>query len=145
MELIILIFVWVIIASFVLLYHFSFRQFMYLGLEYHYSLTVKIQHRRWSGACGSFTIFCLLQFMATFCFCDSQNGERSCLVSLLSNPFYHCSTGSTRLQLGISFLFAARPAFYNYIVAMFVINAVALFSCGLVGSGAGFGLWYNPY
>ncbi|XP_030940329.1 protein CANDIDATE G-PROTEIN COUPLED RECEPTOR 2-like [Quercus lobata] len=37
-----------------------------------------------------------------------------------------------------------RPGFYNYIVIMFVINAVALFACGLAGLGAGFGIWlYN--
>ncbi|OVA00795.1 Uncharacterized protein family [Macleaya cordata] len=38
----------------------------------------------------------------------------------------------------------ARPAFYNYILVMFCLNAIALFSCGLLGSGAIFGLWlYN--
>ncbi|XP_059443387.1 protein CANDIDATE G-PROTEIN COUPLED RECEPTOR 2-like [Corylus avellana] len=37
-----------------------------------------------------------------------------------------------------------RPAFYNYIVIMFVVNAVALFACGLAGIGVGFGIWlYN--
>ncbi|GAV70036.1 Tmemb_40 domain-containing protein [Cephalotus follicularis] len=34
-----------------------------------------------------------------------------------------------------------RPAFYNYVIAMFVIYAVALFSCGLASFGAGFGIW----
>lgn len=34
-----------------------------------------------------------------------------------------------------------RPAFYNYIVIMFVVNAVALFACGIAGIGAGFGIW----
>ncbi|KAF8399587.1 hypothetical protein HHK36_015455 [Tetracentron sinense] len=38
----------------------------------------------------------------------------------------------------------ARPAFYNYIAVMFFVNAIALFACGLVGNGAGFGFWlYN--
>ncbi|KAL6011994.1 Cullin-associated NEDD8-dissociated protein 2 [Asimina triloba] len=38
----------------------------------------------------------------------------------------------------------ARPAFYNYISMMFLLNAVALFACGLLGSGAAFGFWlYN--
>uniref|UniRef100_A0A5B7AD65 Transmembrane protein adipocyte-associated 1 n=1 Tax=Davidia involucrata TaxID=16924 RepID=A0A5B7AD65_DAVIN len=38
----------------------------------------------------------------------------------------------------------SRPAFYNYILVMFVINVVATFACGLAGSGAGLGLWlYN--
>jgi hypothetical protein len=41
-----------------------------------------------------------------------------------------------------SFSSAARPAFYNYIVIMFVVNAVALFACGIAGIGAGFGIWY---
>ncbi|KAJ4760095.1 Transmembrane protein adipocyte-associated 1 [Rhynchospora pubera] len=38
----------------------------------------------------------------------------------------------------------ARPAFYNYICAMLLLNAVSLFGCVLLGNGAGFGLWlYN--
>ncbi|PRQ16321.1 putative transmembrane protein adipocyte-associated 1 [Rosa chinensis] len=37
-----------------------------------------------------------------------------------------------------------RPAFYNYIVVMFVFGAVTMFACGLAGIGAGFGIWlYN--
>ncbi|XP_077211375.1 protein CANDIDATE G-PROTEIN COUPLED RECEPTOR 2-like [Tasmannia lanceolata] len=38
----------------------------------------------------------------------------------------------------------ARPAFYNYICMMFLLNAIALFACVLIGNGAGFGFWlYN--
>ncbi|KAI3861794.1 hypothetical protein MKX03_027399 [Papaver bracteatum] len=38
----------------------------------------------------------------------------------------------------------ARPAFYYYILVMCGLNAVALFACGLSGTGALFGLWmYN--
>ncbi|KAL4303727.1 hypothetical protein GQ457_10G014220 [Hibiscus cannabinus] len=33
----------------------------------------------------------------------------------------------------------ARPAFYKYVAIMFILNAVALFACGLIGNGAGFG------
>ncbi|KAG2679442.1 hypothetical protein I3760_11G050200 [Carya illinoinensis] len=37
-----------------------------------------------------------------------------------------------------------RPAFYNYIVIMFTVGAVALFGCGLAVMGASFGIWlYN--
>ncbi|OMP08137.1 hypothetical protein COLO4_06747 [Corchorus olitorius] len=37
-----------------------------------------------------------------------------------------------------------RPAFYNYVIVMFVVNAIALFSCGLAATGIGFGVWlYN--
>ncbi|KAL2493025.1 hypothetical protein Adt_28653 [Abeliophyllum distichum] len=37
-----------------------------------------------------------------------------------------------------------RPAFYNYVVLMFIVNVTALFASGLAGIGAGFGLWlYN--
>nr|AFK46758.1 unknown [Lotus japonicus] len=37
-----------------------------------------------------------------------------------------------------------RPAFYNYVVVMFVFSAVTLFACGLSGIGAGLGSWlYN--
>ncbi|KAI6684744.1 hypothetical protein NL676_030657 [Syzygium grande] len=35
----------------------------------------------------------------------------------------------------------ARPAFYRYIIIMLIMNALALFACGLTGNGAGFGLW----
>ncbi|KAM4119370.1 hypothetical protein ACJW30_03G053100 [Castanea mollissima] len=35
----------------------------------------------------------------------------------------------------------ARPAFYNYIAVMFLMNALALLACALTGSGAGFGFW----
>ncbi|KAK1316457.1 hypothetical protein QJS10_CPA05g00927 [Acorus calamus] len=38
----------------------------------------------------------------------------------------------------------ARPAFYQYIIVMFSLNALALFACMLVGNGVGFGFWlYN--
>ncbi|KAG5602256.1 hypothetical protein H5410_033626 [Solanum commersonii] len=37
-----------------------------------------------------------------------------------------------------------RPAFYNYVIVMFVTTAVMLFACGLAGISGGFGLWlYN--
>ncbi|GLT25205.1 hypothetical protein SLA2020_003500 [Shorea laevis] len=37
-----------------------------------------------------------------------------------------------------------RPAFHNYVIVMFAINATALFACGLAGLGAGIGIWlYN--
>lgn len=35
----------------------------------------------------------------------------------------------------------ARPAFYKYVIIMLIMNALALFACGLTGNGAGFGLW----
>ncbi|KAK7269271.1 hypothetical protein RIF29_21993 [Crotalaria pallida] len=35
----------------------------------------------------------------------------------------------------------ARPAFYKYVTIMFILNAIALFACGLTGSGAAFGFW----
>eukprot|EP01018_Ginkgo_biloba_P006217 Gb_04541 [translate_table: standard] len=35
----------------------------------------------------------------------------------------------------------ARPAFYNYICAMFLLNATAALGCGLLASGVGFGYW----
>ncbi|XP_077249110.1 protein CANDIDATE G-PROTEIN COUPLED RECEPTOR 2-like [Tasmannia lanceolata] len=38
----------------------------------------------------------------------------------------------------------ARPVFYNYIFVMFLLNAIALFACMLIVTGAGFGFWlYN--
>nr|XP_043616836.1 protein CANDIDATE G-PROTEIN COUPLED RECEPTOR 2-like [Erigeron canadensis] len=38
-----------------------------------------------------------------------------------------------------------RPAFYNYVVAMFVVSAIALFGCGLAAVGVGFGLWLYKF
>lgn len=37
---------------------------------------------------------------------------------------------------------AARPAFYNYIVTMLLLNCVTLFACILMGNELGFGFWY---
>lgn len=37
----------------------------------------------------------------------------------------------------------ARPAFYNYICIMFLINTVSLFSCVLMENGSGFGFWLH--
>lgn len=38
----------------------------------------------------------------------------------------------------------SRPAFYHYVVVMFVVSAVAFFGCALAGTGAAFGIWlYN--
>ncbi|VFQ74971.1 unnamed protein product [Cuscuta campestris] len=36
-----------------------------------------------------------------------------------------------------------RPAFYKYVIAMFVTNVVILCACALAGFGIGFGLWLN--
>lgn len=37
-----------------------------------------------------------------------------------------------------------RPAFHNYVIVMFAINATSLLACGLAGVGASFGIWlYN--
>ncbi|CAI8603389.1 unnamed protein product [Vicia faba] len=36
----------------------------------------------------------------------------------------------------------ARPAFYKYVIIMFIVNAIALFACGLTGSGAAFAFWF---
>lgn len=44
-------------------------------------------------------------------------------------------------NIGSSLLISARPAFYNYICAMLLLNVVSLFGCVLLGNGAGFGLW----
>ncbi|KAL1341604.1 hypothetical protein HN51_028129 [Arachis hypogaea] len=35
----------------------------------------------------------------------------------------------------------ARPAFYKYVTIMFIMNALALFACGLSGNGTAFGFW----
>jgi len=38
----------------------------------------------------------------------------------------------------------AKPAYYHYVCAMLLLNALSLFGCFLVACGAGFGLWlYN--
>ncbi|PWA66912.1 hypothetical protein CTI12_AA324750 [Artemisia annua] len=38
-----------------------------------------------------------------------------------------------------------RPAFYNYVVIMFVVNGVALLACALAASGVSFGLWLYSF
>lgn len=38
-----------------------------------------------------------------------------------------------------------RPAFYNYVVIMFMVNGVTLFACALVASGVSFGLWLYSF
>ncbi|KAH1229720.1 hypothetical protein GmHk_10G029396 [Glycine max] len=35
----------------------------------------------------------------------------------------------------------ARPAYYKYVTIMFILNAIALFACGITGNGAAFGFW----
>ncbi|WOK91639.1 hypothetical protein Cni_G00330 [Canna indica] len=35
----------------------------------------------------------------------------------------------------------ARPAFYNYVSAMLLLNTMSLLGCLLAGNGAGFGIW----
>ncbi|XAR52523.1 hypothetical protein NMG60_11020650 [Bertholletia excelsa] len=39
----------------------------------------------------------------------------------------------------------ARPAYHNYVVIMFCLNAIALFACALTGHGAGFGFWMYDF
>ena len=41
----------------------------------------------------------------------------------------------------MSTLITARPAFYKYIVIMFILNALSLFASALTGHGTGFGYW----
>ncbi|XAR63794.1 hypothetical protein NMG60_11023880 [Bertholletia excelsa] len=38
-----------------------------------------------------------------------------------------------------------RPSFYNYVVVMFVANAVTLFGCVLAAFGANFGIWLYDF
>ncbi|CAI0431693.1 unnamed protein product [Linum tenue] len=47
--------------------------------------------------------------------------------------FVHFSGGKDKLP--------PRPAFYNYISMMFIINAMGLFACGVAAVGVGFGIW----
>ncbi|CAL1381597.1 unnamed protein product [Linum trigynum] len=47
--------------------------------------------------------------------------------------FVHFSGGKDKLP--------PRPAFYNYISMMFIINAMGLFACGVAAVGIGFGIW----
>lgn len=65
------------------------------------------------------------------------------LFSLLDH--FHFPGPSLRIRSNIQCfpLYAARPAFYNYVIVMFVTSAVMLFACGLAGIRGGFGLWYR--
>ncbi|KAK9926107.1 hypothetical protein M0R45_023356 [Rubus argutus] len=65
-------------------------------------------------------------------------------VDLLLKAIYVFGFGVPLFIVGVGEKLPPRPAFYNYIVVMFVFGAVALFACGLAGIGAGFGIWlYN--
>lgn len=56
---------------------------------------------------------------------------------------FSCFSSADCLLVFLSWkIHAARPAFYNYVIAMFVFNAIALCASGLTGIGSGFGLWY---
>lgn len=80
--------------------------------------------------------------MASYCLCISPNGEKSFRVSAFQGfSSLLLFKSLTNLTCSSVLMFAARPAFYNYIVVMFVFGAVALFACGLAGIGAGFGIW----
>lgn len=117
---------------------------MYLGLGSHCSLIVlEVQIRR-SGVCGSYTYCCLLQLMASYCLCISQNQETSCLVSAFRTLLSCIILAGFRLlcHAAVSLSSAARPAFYKYVIIMFVVDAVALLACGLGVMGAGLGIWY---
>lgn len=95
------------------------------------------------GAYGSSTNYCLLQFMASYCLCISLNGEKSFhvstfLVLLLPQLLFKSLANLTCSSV---LMFAARPAFYNYILIMFAFGAVTLLACGLAGIRAGYGIW----
>jgi len=72
----------------------------------------------------------------------SKWGER-----LPGNPHFYVPFLFFLLHPIIPFLFpsTARPAFYNYICAMFLLNAVSLFACVLAENGAGLGFGYYFY
>lgn len=84
--------------------------------------------------------------MVMYYLCITQSGELSCLVSsvllILFFIFLCCCLANFLFFISYTRFHAAKPAFYNYVIAMFVLNAIALCASGLAGIGTGFGLWY---
>jgi hypothetical protein len=119
-----------------------FRLYMFLALVFLCSLML-IKELVGNGAYGFSTNLCLLESMAWLFSCIIQDGETGCLVILLLSLYV-----SKILLFGVSWplscgcLTAAKPAYYNYVCAMLLLNGLSLFGCFLVASGAGFGLWY---
>ena len=118
-----------------------FRLYMFLASVFLCSLML-IKELVGNGACGFSTNLCLLESMAWLFSCIIQDGETGCLVigyclCVFQNSFVWC------FMTIISWLLsAAKPAYYNYVCAMLLLNGLSLFGCFLVASGAGFGLWY---
>lgn len=61
---------------------FQFRQYMFLDLGSHCSIAILEALIQWSGVCGHYISYCLLQHMASFYLNISLNGEKNCLVSI---------------------------------------------------------------
>lgn len=135
---------WCILSLYVILDLF-FRLYMYLALVFHCSSMPMNQQIVWNGVCGLSISCCSLQSMASFCSCTTPNGERDYQVIIFTSYFNVHIFPSLLLQceshISLSPLATAKPAFYKYICVMFVLNAVSLFACILVGNGAGFGSW----
>lgn len=78
--------------------------------------------------------------MGSYCLCIILGGEKGYPVSIYRDC-YKCLFAIISVMAFFSLPFAARPAFYNYVIIMFILNAIALFACGLTGNGAGFAFW----
>jgi hypothetical protein len=117
---------------------------MFLALVFLCSLT-RTKVLVGNGAYGFFTNWCLLEFMAWLFSCITRDGETDYLVICYKAQFYHVffNIFVPCIMIHDCHLFvAAKPAYYNYICAMLLLNGLSLFGCLLVASGAGFGLWY---
>jgi hypothetical protein len=75
--------------------------------------------------------------------CITRDGETDYLVISYKSQYYHvCFKIFVQCIMTFFCFVAAKPAYYNYICAMLLLNGLSLFGCLLVASGAGFGLWY---
>jgi hypothetical protein len=120
-----------------------FRLYMFLASAFLCSLML-IKELVGNGAYGFSTNLCLLESMGWLFSCIIQDGETGCLVI----GYYLYVSKFFCLVIGVSWTWsrgcftAAKPAYYNYVCVMLLLNGISLFGCFLVASGAGFGLWY---
>lgn len=71
-----------------------------------------------------------------------RESVHSIINQILSDMFlYLLVTYLQFLTPALCFANAARPAFYNYAVIMFVVHGAGLLACTLGACGVGFGIW----
>lgn len=117
------------------------------GLGIPLFIDVEITHQgKWEISFMYKLLFLLVYGYILFVHYSKWRDKLPRKFNFLCFPFsfsFSCFSSANCLLVFLSWkIHAARPAFYNYVIAMFVFNAIALCASGLTGIGSGFGLWY---